>query len=483
MDLKFISPGPVSAAYKADRSSVSAIMGPVGSAKTSTTIMKLLEISAEQAKSPVDGIRYSKWMVVRDTYRNLNRTTLKSFKTWLPLRDGQWTGGGSDPALLSMRAKLPDGSIMDLQVEFVALGDNTIEDVARGWEGTGVWLNEGDLLPPDVISYLYGRCGRYPSKLHGGASWFGVLVDYNAPDTENYLYQMFEEAAPEGYSLFKQPGGRTAEAENLENLAPNYYDNQVKMYKAQGRDDLVKRMIDNQYGFSRDGKPVYPEYRDSFHCADRELKAVEGLPIKISVDQGLHPAAILRQTMPDGQRRILDELYCDGGAKGLSDMVLRAMGERYPGYRLVGAKCDLHGDARSATDATSWLESLNKFLGLKGAERIMPAETDKPDKLTAAVKNVLKTLVDNARPALLISSRCKVMRKGFNSAYCYKRMKGAGHQFADKPMKGFPTADVMNALEFDCLDEGGYEGVVGRAARSKSFGSRQSLKAKLEVRV
>lgn len=482
--LNYEAPGNISNAYLHDRSAVSAIMGPVGSAKTSTTVIKMLRISTEQARSPVDGIRYSKWMIVRDTYRNLNRTTVRTVKTWLPQGQGAvWSGGGSEPAMLELKAKLPhDGTIMHMIWEFVALGDNAIEDVARGWEGTGFWLNEADLLPPDVFSYLSGRVGRYPSKLHGGASWYGALLDYNAPDTDNYLYHMFEELRLDGYGFFRQPGGRDPLAENLSNLPPGYYDKQVQDYIATGREDLIRRMVDNQYGFSRDGKPVYPEYRDDFHCAGDELKAVAGLPIKISCDQGLHPAAVLYQTMPSGQVRYLEEIFCDSGAVGLADAVRHVMGTRYPGFKLTGSMADIAGNARDANDAESWIDCINRYLSLTGSDRIKPAPTNIPDKCTSAVRVRLNRLIDG-QPALLISRRCKVMRKGFNSAYCYKRVKGAHEQFADKPVKVFPVSDVMNAVEFSCLDDGGYEDVVGRAQRAKPWGQGKQFKAKLGVTI
>lgn len=480
--MNYIPPGPVSAAYLQDRSGVCAIMGPVGSAKTSTTVMKLARISSEQRRSPIDGVRYTKWMVVRDTYRNLNRTTVKTFKTWMPKAAGNWTGGGSDPAIFHMRARLVDQSIMDMLVEFVALGDNSIEDVARGWEGTGIWLNEADLLPPDVFSYLYGRCGRYPSKLHGGASWYGALADYNAPDTDNYLYSMFEELRPEGFCLFKQPGGRDPRAENLMNLPDGYYEKQVLAYMAQGRPDLVRRMIDNLYGYSRDGEPVYPEYRDDFHCAGAELQAVEGLPIKVSCDQGLHPAATLRQTMPSGQRRILEEIYCDTGAKGLAEEVRRVAAQRYPGFRLVGGLCDLAGGARDGVDGETWIDAFNRFMNFTGPERVRLAPTNAIDKCTSAVRVCLTRLVDGGQPGLIISNRCKVMRKGFNSSYCYKKSK-QGTINKDKPVKLFPVSDVMNALEFDCMDEGGYEDIIGRARRATPWGTGKMFAAKMGVTV
>lgn len=483
MNLNFTPPGPISAAFMVDRSPVSAIMGPVGSAKTSTCVMKLLRIAADQRPSPLDGVRYTKFMVIRDTYRNLNRTTVKTFKNWLPQGAGHWTGGGNDPAVFHLRARLIDQSIMDLQVEFVALGDNAIEDVARGWEGTGIWPNEADLLPVEVLQYLYGRCGRYPGKAHGGPSWAGAIMDYNAPDTENYCYKLFEEDCPDGYRLFKQPGGREPNAENLQNLPPGYYDEQVKLLEAQGRDDLVRRLIDNQYGYSRDGKPVYPEYRDNFHCAAQELPAVKGLPIKISVDQGLHPAAVLRQSMPDGQRRYLEEIYCDTGAEGLANEVRRVMGERYPDHRLIGGRCDPVGDARDDKGGDSWLDALNRFLNLSGPARIRAAETNMPDRCTTAVRMRLKRMVGQGLPEMLISPRCKVMRKAFNSDYCYKKKRMANGGFDDKPVKKFPTSDVMNALEFDCLDDGGFEEVIGRQNRGQAWGQGKMFQGKMAVKV
>lgn len=486
VNLQWQPPGPVSKAFMDDvTSDVMAIMGPVGSGKTSTAVMKLLRMAQMQKKSPVDGVRYSKWAVIRDTYRNLNRTTVKTFKNWLPKGAGTWTGGGNDPATFHLRARLADGSIMDLQIEFIALGDNTIEDVARGWEGTGVWLNEADLLPPDVLGYMYGRTGRYPSALHGGPSWHGAILDYNAPDTENYVYKLFEEDLPQGYALYKQPGGRDANAENLMHLPPGYYDGQVKLNMAMGRPDLVRRMVDNQYGYSRDGHPVYPEYRDNFHCAEYDLEPVDGLPIKISCDQGAKPAALLRQTLPNGQRRYLAEIYTDKGAKGLADEVKRVMARDFPGFRLIGGKCDPAGNTPDPDDPTkgTWLDGLNRHLGLTGAARIRPAETNKIDKCTSAARILFTELVDSGQPRALISKRCKMLRKALNSAYCYKKMKNSSGGVADKPCKVFPTSDLANAFEFDALDEGGFEDVVAKARRSKAFGSGKMFKAKVEVRV
>ena len=62
------APGPISEAFLADRHFIAGIMGPIGSAKTSTCLVKPLHIGMEQAPNPRDGWRRSRFVVVRDTY-------------------------------------------------------------------------------------------------------------------------------------------------------------------------------------------------------------------------------------------------------------------------------------------------------------------------------------------------------------------------------------------------------------------------------
>lgn len=74
-----------------------------------------------------------------------------------------------------------------------------MEAFARGFEVTGFYLNELDLLAPEVLQFLPGRTGRYPDMSHGGLSWSGVIADFNAPDTDSWIYHGFFEAPPRGY--------------------------------------------------------------------------------------------------------------------------------------------------------------------------------------------------------------------------------------------------------------------------------------------
>lgn len=479
--LQFNAPGPVCSAFLADRSNVSAIMGPMGSAKTSTVIMKFLRLAAEQAPSPVDGVRYTKVGVVRETTTNMKRTTIKSAKNWFGGK-GRWFGGGGSMEPLSCQVKLSlgDGTIADLVFEFIGLDGNNIEDLAKGWEITHYWLNEGDLVEESVKDWLDGRIGRYPSKIHGGASFYCGILDYNAPDTENYLYHLFEVTRPDNHRLFKQPGGRSPHAENLHNLPLGYYERM-----AAGKESWwVRRNVDNIYGFSRDGFPVFEEYNDDLHCGGSVIAPVPGLPIIGYADAALHPGMVFVQRLGSGQVLLLDELYLYGGAVQLGIAALEKLGRDYPGFKFVGGLVDPAAgkNAEHDIEADNWIDTLSRTMNLQGRDRFRPAPTNDPVKRHDAVRELLTTLLDAGKPALLVSAKASVARKGFNASYRFKKRKNGERE--DKPEKTHPVSDVHDAIQYCALDDGGYEMVSakqGRARAARDFSKMRT--AKVEVRV
>ena len=58
------------------------IVGPVGSGKTTGIFFKLVYLAQMQAKSPIDGVRRSKAVVVRNTFPQLRDTTIPSWLYW-----------------------------------------------------------------------------------------------------------------------------------------------------------------------------------------------------------------------------------------------------------------------------------------------------------------------------------------------------------------------------------------------------------------
>lgn len=453
---QYQAPGPVADAFLASDARVRAIMGPIGSAKTSTILMDIVYRAARQRPSPVDGVRYYKAAVVRDTYPNLQKTTLPSWLTWVSKDFGQFRG--EVPIRHAIKFQLPDGTFVDLLVEFIALGDQSVEDAMRGWEGTHVVLDEADRLSEDVLTYVLGRVGRYPSSLHGGPSWYGVSMAFNAPDTDNYLYRRFVETPFPNEAFFRQPSGLDPRAENRANLPATYYQDQMS-----GQPDwYIRRMIRNEWGYSRDGKPVYPEFNDSRHVASEDLAPIPGLPLIIGSDTGLTPGLAILQRTAFGQWRCLDELVATGmGGARFGEALNQLLAERYKGFKAITAWSDPAGNHRADSDESSWMEVMSARTGF--AWRPAPGNNS-PLLRIEALRAPLTRSLDDGQPGFLLSPRCKVLRKAFNSGYRLRRVAVAGGiRYEDKPEKN-EFSHVMEGLQYGILGGGEHHEVLGRRA-------------------
>ena len=472
--LRWVPPGPVALAFVQSVGRVIAIMGPIGGGKTSSVFIKAIMFAQRQRQSILDGIRKFKLCCVRDTYRQLWKTTIPSWHEWVPKNIGEWSGGDNGPASHTVRFRIADGSIVELIVDFVAIGDNKVEDVLRGYQPTVFYLNEGDLLAPDVFRYARGREGRYPGMKEGGPTYWGTWLDFNAPDDDNWIYGVFLEDRPEGFEFFRQPSGFSSRAENLQNLPPNYYQE-----AARGQPEWwIRRMIRNEFGYSRDGKPVFPEYSDLIHCAPEPLVALDGLPLKIGLDAGATPAATIWQRKPNGQWRGLHELFVPNtesmGPKRFGKWLNQELQEQFPGIPVKGwadPSADFGGDQEEQED-WNWLDKVRQETGIN----IRPAPSNIIHDRLDAVRGRLTEMIDGYEPGLLISPTMRVVRKGFNSGYRYRRLKVAEGRYEDKPEKN-DYSHPHDSIQYVFLGGGEYEAVRGR---SKTRDQRRRLLVKTD---
>ena len=417
--ITYAPPGPVARAFMLDdRSFFRGLMGPFGSGKSTACIMDILR-RAKAQRVGSDGLRHSRWAVIRNTYPELRTTTIKSWHQWVPAHLGRWVDAGPPTH------HIQEGDL-DLEVLFLAL--DRPDDIAKllSMELTGAWLNEAREIPKAVVDGLTGRVGRYPSVLMGGCSWSGIIADTNPPDNDHWWYRLAEEAKPEGWTFYRQPGGMDANAENRENLPPKYYERQIA-----GKDeDWVKVYVNADYGFVRDGKPVYPEFRDSVHV--KAFDVVQGWPMHIGIDFGLTPAAVFGQRSPMGQWRWHSELVTeDMGAVRFAELLRQAMHERYPGMVFAGITGDPAGEGRAQTDETTPFQ----ILQAAGVDA-RPAPTNDFTKRRESVASCLSRLIDG-QPGLVVHPQCAILRKGMAGGYNYKRLQVSGaEKFRDVPDKG-----------------------------------------------
>lgn len=425
-------------------------------------------MSRAQRQAPDDkGIRRTRFAVVRNTYRELADTTVRTWLDWFREEDV----GKFNAQDMTHHVRFGD---VDLEVMFRAL--DRPDDVKKvlSLELTGAWVNEAREVPKAVIDALGDRVGRYPSIKDGGCTWRGVILDTNSPDTDHWWYRLAEEDRPETWAFFAQPGGMVEDggrwitnpkAENLPNLEPGYYETRAPGKKR----DYVLIYYANQYGFVQEGKPVYPEYVDNVHCTQEVIPPIPGVTIEIGIDFGLTPAAVLGQRAVNGQIRWIDEVVTeDMGAARFGEALGAYLKGNYAGFEFKFTG-DPAGEKRAETDEnTPFL-----ILKTKGIEAL-PASTNDPTVRREAVAGALTRLIDG-KPGLLISPKCKVTRKGMGGGYCLKRIQVSGDErFHDKPDKN-KYSHPCEAGQYLMLGMGEGQKVLGIVKKPAKLAARVSL--------
>lgn len=464
-------PGPVARQFMNDTSFVCGLMGPFGSGKSTTVIMKLIKNAQLQPVSP-DGWRKRRTAIIRNTYPELRTTTMNSWHTWVPKAKGSWREAG--PPLHRI---IDPVSKLDWEVYFVAL--DRPDDLAKllGMELSDAWVNEAREVPKAVIDGLTGRVGRYPAIWQGGCYNPQIMMDTNPPDTDHWWYILAErdmsseknrqviqsvldaqedlrrlgllKADQNLFTFHRQPSGRSATAENIRNLRAGYY-----QFLMAGKDeDFVKVYVDGDYGFVMDGKPMFPEYRDSAHS--REFPVLANLGFRIGLDFGLTPAASISQRTGNGRWAVQDEYVSERlGIKDFAHDLAKKLAETYPGVKLVSVRGDPSGDAETPESSTCF-----KIMKANGFPTAETAPTQDPVLRRESVAYLLRTLVDG-EPAMLIHKRATVMRKGFAGGYHRRRMQVAGEErYRDVPEKN-KYSHIIEALEYDCVSGGEHRNVT-----------------------
>jgi len=437
--------------------------GPVGSGKSSGCIWHIL-LNAFKQNPMWDGIRRSRYGVIRASYPALKSTVIKSWQHWFK---GLINIVYDTPIRGEIKMPHPDGKTeVHIELVFIALDREEEVNKLQSLELTGSHLNEAAEIPRGVHQMLKSRTNRYPDMEVGGAQDPFIICDYNSVPTDHWLYLISEEEKPPKHGFYHQPpalllvrqgegdivdaGGNyyaiNPEADNIENLSPDYYEDQV--YGAEP--DWVNVMILNNYGELRTGKPVYPEYIDTIHFDEKLLGPQKGIPLIIGMDLGLTPAASFSQLTPTGIFQTFDEIVTEDCSirKFCDDYLKPHLINNYRGYNFE-LIIDPAGVNRSQNDAKAAAEVIRDS-GL--AFRI--AKTNNPLKRREAVVYFLRKL-----NGFKIGPKCQYLRKGFISEYKFEKKRLAivnvrgsnSEMFKEKPEKNI-YSHIHDGLQYAALE-------------------------------
>ncbi len=454
------APGSISDRFIWAEDEIAFLEGPYGSGKTTACFFKLLTRAAQMPIAR-DGEKHYRALVLRDTYRRMEKTAIRTWHKWYGKDEGDWIGGQDRPSNHKLRLETRD-AMLNFELEFAAVGEADIEDFFDGYELTDLFLNAVNLQVEDVLTYGFGRCGRYPAMkdLPPGAEFpYGVIGDLNAPVVDTWLYRRLYDQDGDPIAHYRQPGAHEPGAENIQNQVPGYYDRQYRINAH--RPWWIRRFLDNLPGYRRDGKPVFPEFSDALHVARQALQPLPDLPLRIGLDPGLrNPAAVISQRRPDGQHRVLRE-FVPGrmGGRRFGRELFNILQTEFQGLRVGDCTADPSGatGADKEDDELTWIEKVSKQL----KRPIIPAFTNALDTRLEAVRDHLTYLIDGREPALLLSPSCKVLRAGFNGNYRYLIRKDGGQNERedDKPDKHHVSSHPMDGLQYDLCRALGPSGV------------------------
>jgi hypothetical protein len=142
------------------------LAGPVGSGKTTACIMELLRRAIQQEPGQ-DGLRYTRFAIVRQTLRQLRDTVLRDARVWLQGL-GEWKVSENTYYL----------EFGDVRSEWLFIPLENPEEQARllSAQLTGAWISEGIESDFGISSMNFhhgvSSCGKFVSMImpyHDGA--------------------------------------------------------------------------------------------------------------------------------------------------------------------------------------------------------------------------------------------------------------------------------------------------------------------------
>jgi hypothetical protein len=398
-----------------------------------------------QAPSPIDGIRRTRAVVVRNTAPQLADTTLKSWFMWF--KEGVAGRWQATPKIFTLR-------FGDVECEVLFRALDTADDVSKvlSLEVTFAVLDEFVQIPSEIREGLSGRCGRYPPKIEGGPTNFGMWGASNPGEEDTDWYKLLIEEKPSNVEYFHQPSGLSLEAENIENLPPGYYDNLAK-----GKSDAwVAQFIRAEWGYSVAGQPVVPTFNRELHVAKTTLMPNPHLPLVIGYDPGIvHSALIFTQMDLYGRMLVYDALPLEGyGAQRMATDRLIPMlrTTKYAGLEVIIAP-DPAANSRTQNDETTVVEGLRRK-EFKTWWTVKVGDTNLLTPRLEAVEHFTTRLTEKGPALLICPVGGKPLIRALQGGWRYKKTKaGDDRPEPDKNVSSHPGDGLTYAAQYHVKNE------------------------------
>lgn len=457
---KLYRPSATASAFHKSNAQVRFVMGPYGSGKSTMCCQEIVK-KARTAIPCADGVRRMRGGIVRNSYPELETTTVK---TWM-----SWFGNMANARLLKKHPLeytvtfRDEKGIVEMEILFFSLDKPQDIDKLGSLDVTFLYFNEGRNMPLSLIEHGTTRLGRYPHDHmcntkpdgHPDKDEGFMLIDSNPPDVDHWIYNMFEVQNIEGYEAFKQPpavieddrypgGYRMNEvAENITHMSANYYINLIRGKTK----EFIKIYAQGDYGAVMDGEVVHAEYNDDVHAREN-IPIITDLPLLLGWDFGLTPCVLIAQFTKEGQFRALKEIC---STRMNLRVFVKLMVNPYFQKHYSDLLQDIDvGDPSGVRPGDAAGYVCFEILQEEGFNTEPAITNDIPPRLDA-VDSFLTRMHEGEPSFILDKEGCPNLRKGFLGGYHKKRI---GNR--DLPVKN-QYSHIQDCLQYIALEITGEE--------------------------
>lgn len=260
------------------------------------------------------------WAIIRDTWENIQSTTMKTFFEWFPPGVmGEWI---SSRKTFTWAEGVAKGDVV-----FLGMDDPADASKLMSRELAGFAIDEpAPAVTSGGVDEMIFDIGLTRLR-QGGMNWYSAKLAENNPDEAHWTYKKFVLEGREDFKIH-QP----IAPENETNLPASYYADMRRTFAH--RPDLVRRFVDGEFGFQQVGKSVTPQWSDRIHLANGLIPVGRG-DLVLMWDWGHNPTMLVCQRTPLGNLLVLDAIVGEGiGAEELIvDYAGPLLRDKYPRFR------------------------------------------------------------------------------------------------------------------------------------------------------
>lgn len=393
-------PGPTARTAHDSKARVKYVWGPIRTGKSVWLCWRFYYLACRAARQGLS----LRGIILRDTYRNLKDTTLKTWDEWFsPLS----RVSESEPRTIKLRVD----ENPDIEHELLFRHGQTAADAVNFLSSEYGFIGLEEIGPAFFTSSGVTSAGiaeevfdmAISRLVQKGIDRPELAMTSNPPPIQHWASRRLIDAKPDFLKALNWEHYWFPPEENKQHLREGFYEELLKSLPPWVADRLVRGLRVAIYA----GLPIFQkDFSERLHVRD-DLKPIPGLPLTLCVDSsGLAPAALFTQVDHKGRWLWLHELqagFLDGklveqiGAKRFAQMCNLIAGEQFPGWKFkTGWGDPFRLEAKSDTDEKSW----QQFFRAEGFE-LSPGVRTITDRIEG-IRERLTTLIDG-QPGLLIN--------------------------------------------------------------------------------